>query len=95
MVIATLEGILDALGAGESSEEVQLAVKGLPIHQRYAVLCSACYMRDEIAITRPEQANSLGEIVSKNCPFYFSGRRTCPRPLVSHGPVGASETDVG
>jgi hypothetical protein len=93
-VIATLEGVLDALGAGVSSDEVQHAVKGLPIYQRYAVLCSACYMRDKIAITCPERANSLGEIVTKNCPFYFSGRRTCPRPLVSHGSGGASVTDT-
>jgi hypothetical protein len=83
MVVTTIAGVLDALGAGVSSEEVQLAVKGLPIYQRYTVLCSACYMRDEIAVTCPERANSLGEIVTKSCPFYFSGRRTCPRPLVS------------
>ncbi len=50
MVVTTIEGILDALGAGVSSEEVRLAVKGLPIYQRYSVLCSACYKRDEIAV---------------------------------------------
>ena len=89
MVVTTLESVLDALGAGVSSEEVQLAVKGLPIYQRYSVLCSACYKRDEIASTCPEQANSLGEIVTKSCPFYFSGRRICPRPLVSRRSGGA------
>jgi hypothetical protein len=84
MVVTTIEGVLEAFEAGISGEEVQLAIKRLPIHERYAVLCTACYMRDEIAITCPERAKCLGEIVTKNCPFYFSGRRTCPRPLVSN-----------
>ena len=72
MVVTTIEGVLDALGAGVSSEEVQLAVKRLPIYQRYSVLCSACHKRDEIAVTFPERAASIGEIVTKSCPFYFS-----------------------
>jgi hypothetical protein len=92
MVVTTIEGVLEALDAGAPSEEVQLAVKRLPIYQRYAVLCTACRMRDGIAITCPERANSLGEIVTENCPFYFSGRRIYPRPLVSHTPVEASAT---
>jgi hypothetical protein len=50
MVVTTIEGVLDALGAGVSSEEVQLAVKRLPIYQRKPLVLRKNFVRGEIAL---------------------------------------------
>ena len=69
--------------AGTSVQEVHNVLQGLRIGDRYAVLCTACYRRDEkVAMNCRELADGIGKVLTRNCPFYFQGRRTCQHPLV-------------
>jgi len=83
MQYTSSRSVLNALMAGTAIQEVQNVLQGLRIGERYAVLCTACYRRDErVAADCLELAHEISELLTRNCPFYFHGQRTCKHPLV-------------
>ena len=79
---ATDQEVFELLLAGTSADEVQLYLDQLTAEDRQAVLCTACYLLDELAANCPERADEIGAVIAANCHMcYCSGRRKRGRPL--------------
>ena len=79
MVPQSLTGqqAVDALLAGSTAEELQPEVSQLPIMEVHALLCSACWMRDEIANNCTAYAAEVDALLTRNCGIYAAGVRGC------------------
>jgi len=66
---ATDREVFEALLAGSSADEVQLYLGQLTVEDRQAVLCTACYLLDEIAVNCHERAEEIGAFIAANCPM--------------------------
>jgi len=74
--------VFELLLAGTSADEVRLYLERLTAEDRQAVLCTACYLLDELAANCPERANEIGAVIAANCLMnHCSGRRTHGRHL--------------
>jgi hypothetical protein len=73
----TVEEVLEALASGSSASEAQPLLNGLPITDRQAVLCTACFMMEEVAANCQQWADEISELITLNCSFYKAGIRTC------------------
>jgi len=69
--------VVDALLAGSTAVELQPEVSRLPIMELHALLCSACWMRDEIASNCVEYAEEIDKLLTRNCGIYAAGVRGC------------------
>lgn len=81
MPFETARAALQALLAGTAREELQAGLQQLPIHDRYAVLCTACHMRTEVELNCTERARDIEEVLKTNCPFYPGRQGSCLHPL--------------
>jgi len=69
--------MFETLLAGTSPNEIQPELDRLTVEDRQAVLCTACYLLDELAANCPERADEIGAVIAANCPMnHCSGRRT-------------------
>ena len=74
--------LFETLLAGTSQNEIQPELDRLTVEDRQAVLCTACFLLDEIAANCPERADNIGAFIAANCLMYHcSGRRTYGRHL--------------
>jgi len=73
----TTPDILDALLSGAAGEELESQLQQLEPPERQTVLCTACYMLDEVKATCVERAYEIAQILETNCRFFRSGVRTC------------------
>jgi hypothetical protein len=80
MSLDTPKGIYDSLLAGVPAAELQEHVQSLPTDRRQTLLCVTCWTCDEIEANCTARAAEAREILSRNCPFYQSGVRTCLQP---------------
>jgi hypothetical protein len=93
--------LFDELIAGGSSEELGPGLAELTPDARLAVLCTACFLVEEIAANCQERAANLGEIITANCRFYENGLRTCAQRFVDepvhtiHSSVACTKREVG
>jgi hypothetical protein len=71
-------GVLNALLAGSTAEELQSDLAQLSAVEHQAVVCSACVLRQEIADTCQAPADEVNRLVAENCPFYRRGATHCP-----------------
>ena len=68
--------LFETLLAGASASEIQPELDQLTAEDRQAVLCTACYLLDELAANCPERADAIGAVIAANCHMcYCSGRR--------------------
>ena len=75
--LVTAEDVLEALVSGSTASETQPSPDRLPTTDRQAVLCTACFMMEEVAANCQEWADEISEVITLNCSFYKSGIRTC------------------
>jgi hypothetical protein len=74
--------VFEILLAGSPPNEIQPELDRLTAEDRQAVLCTACYLLDELAADCPERADEIGSVIAANCRMnHCSGRRTRGRPL--------------
>ena len=74
--------LFESLLAGTSANDIQSELARLTVEARQAVLCTACYLLDELAANCPERADEIGAVIAANCHMcYCSGRRTSGRHL--------------
>ena len=72
----TDRALFETLLAGAFPNEIQPELDRLTAEDRQAVLCTACYLLDELAANCPERANEIGAVIAANCLMYHcSGRR--------------------
>jgi len=68
---------VDALLAGSTAVELQPEVSQLPIMELHALLCSACWMRNDIASNCAAYADEVDKLLTRNCGIYAAGVRGC------------------
>jgi len=68
---------LDALLAGGTAAELQPQISRLPLMDVHALLCSACWMRDDIASNCSEYAQKVDKLLTRNSGIYAAGVRGC------------------
>jgi len=74
--------LFETLLAGASPNEIQPELDRLTAEDRQAVLCTACYLLDELGANCPERADDVGAVIAANCHMYHcSGRRTSGQHL--------------
>jgi hypothetical protein len=67
----------EILLAGTAPNEIQPELDRLTAEDRQAVLCTACYLLDELAAKYPERADEIEAVIAANCQLYHcSGKRT-------------------
>jgi hypothetical protein len=74
--------VFETLLAGSSPDEIQSELDQLTAEDRQAVLCTGCYLLDELAADCPGRADQIGAVITANCRMnHCSGRRARGRPL--------------
>jgi len=74
--------LFEALLAGTSPNEIQAELDQLTAEDRQAVLCTACYLLDELAANCPERADEISAVILANCLMkHCSGRMPRGRHL--------------
>ena len=69
--------LFEVLLAGAAREEIQSDLDRLNKEDRQTVLCSACYVVDEVAANCKELASTISDTLSGNCLYYQNGLRRC------------------
>jgi hypothetical protein len=59
--------MFETLLAGTAPNEIQSELDRLTAEDRQAVLCTACYLQDELAANCPERADEIGAVIAVNC----------------------------
>jgi hypothetical protein len=65
----------DALLAGSTAAELQASVSRLPIMEVHSLLCSACWMRNDIASNCAAYGAEVDKLLARNCGIYAAGVR--------------------
>jgi hypothetical protein len=69
--------LLETLLAGTSPTEIQPELDRLTAEDRQAVLCTACYLLDELTANCPQRADEIGAVIGAYCLMnHCPGRRT-------------------
>ena len=84
----TLVGLFDSLLAGACAKDIDLALQHLPDVGRQNFFCTACDMRDEVAANCVPRALEIDHLLSRNCPDYQNGARTCARHRAAKALIG-------
>jgi hypothetical protein len=71
------EDLFHVLLSGGTREEVQSDLDHLTKEDRQTVLCSACYVVDEVAANCKELASTISDTLNGNCLYYQNGLRRC------------------
>jgi hypothetical protein len=69
--------LFEILLAGGTRDEIQPDLDRLPTDERQTVLCSVCYVVDEVAANCKELASTISDTLSGNCLYYQNGLRRC------------------
>ena len=69
--------VLEAILAGDMPEHAVQEMQKLPPEDRQLVLCTLCAMRDEVVSNCEERGETVVQVLSRACPFYIGGERTC------------------
>jgi hypothetical protein len=77
---ATDQEVFEILLAGTSADEVQLYLDQLTAEDRQAVLCTACYLLDELAANCHERSEDIGAFIAANCPMLHCSGPKAVRP---------------
>jgi hypothetical protein len=81
--------VFETLLAGSSPSEIQPELDQLTAEDRQAVLCTACYLLNELAADCPQRADEIVAVIAANCLMnHCSGRRTLQRRLADLPPAG-------
>lgn len=75
--VVTVEEVLEAFASGTAACDIQPFLDELPTTDRLAVLCTACFMIEEVSANCHEWADEISEVVTRNCSSYKAGIRTC------------------
>ena len=75
--LRTRHNIMNALLAGSAAVELQPQISRLPIMEVHALVCSACWMRNDIASNCVAYAEEVDRLLTKNCGIYAAGVRGC------------------
>lgn len=75
----TTTDVLEALLAGASVEELEAQLDTLAAEERQTVLCTACYVLDEVRANCVERADEIAEFLQRNCRYFIAGQKTCIR----------------
>jgi len=76
-------GLLHALLAGDTAEQLQPELAQLSAVEHQALVCTACVLRQEIADTCQGPADEVNKLVAENCPFHKYGSIACPRSMLT------------
>lgn len=74
--------VFNELIAGSSPQELQPGLTSLSSEARQAVLCTACFLIEEIAVNCEERAANIAEVITANCQHYQGGVRTCAKRFI-------------
>jgi len=85
--LTTPTGVLDELMAGTPVEEVEPHLQRLVADDRQTVLCTVCFILDDVRKNCPERADDITEILKRDCRFYVLGDRTCEGTTVEILPM--------
>jgi hypothetical protein len=91
----TADEVLEALANGSYAGEIQPSLDRLPATDRQAVLCTACFMIEEVSSNCQEWADEISEVITLNCSLYKAGIRTCGFSLqqISSAPDFANDSE--
>lgn len=67
--------VLDALLSGMTTEEIDIRLRALNSVERQAVLCTVCYLLDEVKVNCLERGEEIATVLTRHCPRYRSGER--------------------
>jgi hypothetical protein len=82
---SSAEGLFHVLFSGGTRDEIQPDLDRLSADDRQTVLCSACYVVDEVAGNCTELASTISDTLSGNCLYYQNGLRRCGMvPVILH-----------
>ena len=71
------EDLFQVLLSGGTRQEIQPDLERLSADDRQTVLCSACYVIDEVAVNCRELAGTISDTLSGNCLYFQNGLRRC------------------
>ena len=74
---SSAEDLFHFLLSGGTPDEIQPNLDRLPTDERQTVLCSACYVVDEVAANCKALASTISDTLSGNCLYYQKGLRRC------------------
>lgn len=63
--------------AGVPVEDVDTKLRKLDSDDRYAVVCTACYLHDEVKANSSEHAQLIAAFVERHCRKYARTKKHC------------------
>lgn len=69
--------VLEDLMAGIAADEIETRLHALSSTERQTVLCTACYLLDEVKANCIERGDEIVKTLRKNCPLYRSKNNRC------------------
>ena len=76
-------GFVNALIAGRAANELEMEFSRLSSRgECQAVLCTCCRILEEVGKNRPELADEMTKLVTRNCELFTPGRKVCSMGLV-------------
>jgi hypothetical protein len=75
-------GLVNALIVGRSANELEMEFSRLSSRgECQAVLCTCCRILEEVGKNRPELADEMTKLVTRNCELFAPGRKVCSMGL--------------
>jgi hypothetical protein len=76
-------GLVNALIAGRPANELEMEFSRLSSRgECQAVLCTCCTILEEARKNRPELADEMTKLLTRNCELFAPGRKVCRMGLV-------------
>jgi hypothetical protein len=75
----TARQAIDALLAGSTAVELQPEVSQLPLMELHPLVCSACWMLNDIAGNCADYAEEADKLLTRNCGLCAAGVHGCGR----------------
>ena|SRR5581483_6272650 len=63
--------------AGTPADEIQSDLNRLAATERQALLCTVCFILEEVEMNCRERADEIRKLVQNNCPQYSAGQALC------------------
>lgn len=74
--------VLNALMAGSPAEEVERDLEQLDPDERQTLLCTACYLMNEVRVNCEQRAEEIAAILRRNSRCYPHGSSKCDQAEV-------------
>lgn len=73
----TAKAVFDAIFAGTPAAEIEVLLQSLTEEERQVVVCTACYVLNEIAANCQQRAAEVSQVVALHCHRYAQLQETC------------------